>query len=411
MVRRPRRRSAVAERVRVLLDNPLTSYLLVLGATLLLLVLGLVMVFSASVVASLKDDGSQYASVVRQGVWAAIGLPAMLIAARMPVRFWRIIALPALLGAIALLVLVLVPGIGVEVNGNRNWIDFGGPFRLQPSEAAKLALALFAADVMARKRRQLDTWRHLLVPVLPVALLLIALVLLEKDLGTVVVLVLITGTVLYVVGAPLRLFAVLGVGAAGMIAFYSLSAQHRMERFHAWLHPDTADALNSGFQSLHGRYALGSGGFWGLGLGAGREKWGSLPEAHTDFILAVIGEELGLVGTLTVLMLFAVIGYAGVRIALRSNDIFVTVAASGITAWVIGQALINFGAVTGLLPIAGLPLPLISYGGSALLVTLVAMGVLLSLARAEPGAREALTIRRTSRRGRWERTLGRASRS
>ncbi|HTY72876.1 MAG TPA: putative lipid II flippase FtsW [Actinomycetes bacterium] len=393
----------MSARVAAVLDQPLASYLIVMGCTTLLLGLGVVMVFSASSVIEYADTGSAFGIVARQLMWAAVGVPAMLLASRMPVRTWRILALPALIGSLALLALVMVPGIGVAVNGNRNWINIGGPFRLQPSEAAKLALILYAADVLARKRKLLDTWRHLLIPVLPAALAVVALVLAEDDLGTAVIIVMVTLVVLFVTGAPMRLFVLLGGAAIAMVTYLSVSATHRSTRFTDWLHPNQADPTSTGWQALHGKYALGSGGWWGLGLGAGREKWGALPEAHTDFIFAVIGEELGLIGTLTVLALFGLLAYAGIRIALRCGDPFVRLAAAGITVWITGQALINIGAVLGLLPIAGLPLPLVSYGGSALLVTLVALGVLMSLARSEPGAAEALAAHRAHRRDRMRR--------
>jgi cell division protein FtsW len=388
-------------RRRTLLDRPLTSYLLVLGSAMALLGLGLPMVLSASSVTSYATTGSSFTLVERQLLWAAIGVPAMLIASRLSVRTWRRLAVPAMALALLLLVLVLVPGIGVEVNGNRNWIDVGGPFRLQPAEAAKLALVLWGAEVLVRKRNRLEEWRELLVPLLPVTAVILALVLGGGDLGTAVVLMAIAAALLFVAGAPLRVFAMLGLVAASLVTYLSISAPHRLDRFDTWLNPSMADPLGSGLQYRHGLYALGSGGWWGLGLGASREKWGRLPEAHTDFIYAVIGEELGLAGTLTVLLLFGVLAYAGVRIALRTTEPFVRLAASGATAWIGTQALVNIGAVLGMLPIAGLPLPLVSYGGAALLITLVAVGMLLSFARAEPGAAEALAARRAARRERW----------
>ncbi|HYN68443.1 MAG TPA: FtsW/RodA/SpoVE family cell cycle protein, partial [Ornithinibacter sp.] len=226
------------------------------------------------------------------------------------------------------------------------------------------------------------------------------------DLGTAVVLMAITGALFFVAGAPMRLFVVLGGVAAAGVAYLSITAPHRLDRFDTWLNPSLADPLGNGLQYRHGLYALGGGGWWGVGLGAGREKWGRLPEAHTDFIYAVIGEELGLAGTLTVLALFGVLVFAGVRISLRTGDPFVRLAAAAATAWIGAQALVNIGAVLGLLPIAGLPLPLVSYGGAALLITLVALGMLLSFARTEPGAEEALVARRAVRRQRWHAVLG-----
>jgi cell division protein FtsW len=381
--------SAASQR---LLDRPLTSYHLVIGCTALLLGLGLVMVLSASSVESIAVSGSSVSIFTKQLIWAAIGVPAMWWVSRLPTHWLRRLAIPLLVGSFVLLWAVLVPGIGVRVNGNQNWIAFGGPFRIQPSEAAKLALVIYAADLLTRKRKLLTRWRHLLVPLLPVSAVLIGLVLLGGDLGTDIVLIGITLAVLFVVGAPARLFATLGAFVLLGVGFLSVTAPHRLDRLKTWFDPNS-DYLGAGWQAAHARFALGSGGWWGLGLGASRQKWGGLPEAHTDFIFAVIGEELGLVGTLSVLVLFALLIYAGLRIALRSPDLFVRLAAGGATAWIAIQALVNIGAVLGILPVAGVPLPLVSYGGSALLPMLVALGMLLSFARNEPGARAALAAR------------------
>ena len=376
-----------------LLDRPLTSYHLIVGCTSLLLALGLVMVLSASSVEAYATTKDSFSIFQKQAMWAVVGVPIMWWVSRMPVRVFRAFAIPLMFLAVALLCLVLVPSLGVSVNGNRNWIDFGGPFRVQPSEAAKLALVVWSADLLARKEKLLVQWRHLLVPLLPVTLLLLGLVMLGDDLGTAVILMAITGAVLFVVGAPPRLFALLSISTVGAIGLLSVVSPHRLDRFRSWLNPD-ADYLHTGWQAIHARFAMGSGGWWGLGLGAGREKWGGLPEAHTDFIFAVIGEELGLIGTLVVLALFGFVIYAGIRISLRSSDLFVRLAAAGATAWLAVQALVNMGAVLGLLPIAGVPLPLVSYGGSALLPTLVVLGLLLAFARQEPGAAQALAARR-----------------
>jgi cell division protein FtsW len=317
----------------------------------------------------------------------------MWFAARLPVRTWRALAYPALLGSLVLLVLVQLPGIGVEVNGNRNWIDFGGPFRLQPSESAKLALVIWGADLLARKRKLIGQWRHLIVPLVPVGGLLGTLILVGRDLGTTMILIAILFAILWVVGAPLRLF-VLAAGAVGVlfVAFIARDPE-RLARVTTFMDP-FASLSGSGFQGGHSQLALSTGGWWGLGLGASRQKWGTLPEAHTDFVFAVIGEELGLVGTLSVIVLFGLLTYGGLRIASRSPDMFTRLAAAGVTAWIAVQAIVNIGAVIGLLPITGIPLPLVSYGGSALLSTMVGIGMLLSFARREPGAREALAQRR-----------------
>lgn len=382
---------AEAPHVR-LLDRPLASYYLVLGSTALLIVLGLVMVLSASSVRAFQDSGSSFYFFQRQALWVAIGLPLLLGAGRLRPRTYRVLAYPLLLGALALLVLVLVPGIGRNVNGNQNWIDVGGPFRLQPSETAKLALIVWGADLLARKRKLLVQWKHLLVPFVPVAGLVVSLVLLGGDLGTSLILMSVVGALLFVAGAPLRLFALMLAAGGGLVGYLTMNHSERLERLSSWLDP-FADYQHGGWQAAHSIFALASGGWWGVGLGASREKWGTLPEAHTDFIFAIVGEELGLVGSLVLLGLFATLGYAGIRIAGRSGDPFVRVAAAGVTAWITVQALVNIGAVIGALPITGVPLPLVSYGGSAMLPTMLAIGMLLSFARDEPGARAALRAR------------------
>ena len=368
-----------AEAPLSLLQRPATPYYLVLGASTLLLVLGLVMVFSASSVVAFAFLGSSMAIVSKQALWVVIGLPLMWCASRLPVRAWRMVAYPSLVGSLALLMLVVVAG--TSVHGNRNWLDFGGPFRLQPSEFAKLGLVLWSADLLARKDKLIGQWKHLLVPILPVGGLVLALVLLGGDLGTAIIIAAILAALLWFAGAPLRLYFASAVPALLVVAYMVNTRSARMSRITVWLHPSQADPLNNGLQALHGKFALASGGWWGVGLGGSKEKWGALPEAHTDFIFAIIGEELGLLGTLAVLGLFGVIGYAGLRIAIDATVPFVRYAAAGVTSWILVQALINIGAVLGLLPITGVPLPLVSYGGSALLPTMLGIGMLLSFAR------------------------------
>jgi cell division protein FtsW len=378
-----------------LLSRPLASYHLLLGSTLLLLALGLVMVFSASSVRSYADTNSVFSTGLKQGAYILIGLPVMFMASRLPVWVFRAAAYPLLLLTLALLVAVLIPGVGKNVNGATSWIPLPMGFNLQPAELAKLALAVWGADLLVRKQKLLCEQRHLLVPLLPVCGLVLFLVMLQPDFGTSVSLMCIVVALLWVVGMPLRLFGLLcAVGAAGA-AFIAVSSPHSLERLLSFRDP-FADAEDTGFQAVQGFYALASGGWFGLGLGASREKWaGGLPEAHTDYVFAILGEELGLLGTLTMLVLFTVLIYAGVRIAQRSRDLFVRLAATGVTAWIACQAILNMGAVVGLLPITGIPLPLVSFGGSAMLATLAAIGMLLSFARAEPGAAEALRARTT----------------
>ncbi len=382
-----------ASRLRLLIDHPLSTYYLILGSTLLLLTLGLIMVLSASSIESYRVFDSPYTLALRQLMFAVIGVVGMLVAARLPVQFWRGISWWVLGGSIVLLVAVLI--VGVEVAGQRNWIEIIGPFRLQPSEFAKLGLVLWGADLLARKQARLDTWSHLLVPLLPVSGVMMLLILAEGDFGNTFMLAAITVGMLFAAGAPMRLFAIMG--AAGLLGVWilTLAAPYRMGRFSSWLDPD-ADRLGTGWQLTQGQYALGTGGVMGVGLGASREKWGSLPEAHTDFIFSVIGEELGLVGTFAVLLLIGMLAFAVFRLTRTTADPFVRLASAGVGSWIVFQAVVNIGGVLGLLPITGVPLPLVSYGGSSLLPTLAALGMLLSFARAEPGARVALRRRATA---------------
>jgi cell division protein FtsW len=379
------------------LDRPLTSYHLVLGVAGLLLSLGLVMVLSASSVYSLREYNSSYAIFMRQAIWVAAGLPLAWAASRLPLKLIRVLAWPALLGSTALVALTYVPSIGVMVNGNRNWISIGGGFQLQPSEFVKLALVLWCADVYARKGRLLAQWRHLLIPMMPVCMVVVGLVVGQGDLGTALVLFAIVLGLLWVIGAPAKLFV--GSALAVSVLAFGLASTNpeRVARLTGFLNP-ISDYNGSGWQASHGFFALATGGLWGRGIGASNQKWGGLPEAHTDYIFAIIGEEFGLFGTLVVLALFVTLAYAGIRIASRTKDKFVRYAAAGIVIWLLGQALINIGMVLGLLPVIGIPLPLVSYGGSALLPTLVSLGLLLSFARTEPGAAAALRARRRERR-------------
>jgi cell division protein FtsW len=366
----------------------MAPYYLILGAAMLLLVLGLVMVLSSSSVESYDTTGSAFTLFRRQAMFAGAGVVAMVVLSRMPVPLLRRLTTPFLIGAIVLLLLLFVPGIGVSVHGQRNWIELFGPFRLQPSEFAKLALILWAADLFTRRDAVLDQWRELAWPFLAVGGGIVGLVVLQGDLGTAIILAIVVAGLLFVAGAPMRIFVALGaLGLAG-IAALSLTAGYRIRRFTAWLHPE-GDLDGAGWQLLQGKYALGTGGWWGVGLGGSREKWGALPEAHTDFIFPVIGEELGLFGALTVVGLFAAITVFTMRMAIRTDDLFVRVVSVGIIAWLIGQALVNLGAVLQLLPITGVPLPFVSYGGSSLLPSLMAIGVLLAFARREAAARRA----------------------
>jgi len=379
--------------LRHALDRPLASYYLLVGASALLLTIGLIMVLSASSVRAFLLYDDSYAVVKRQLMWVVVGLPAAWVASRLPVRHVRRLAYPGFF--VALVLLSLVVRFGVVVNGNKNWLALG-PFTIQPAEIAKLAVVLWAANIYAHKERRLRELHHLLVPVVPGMLLVVGLVLAGRDLGTALVLAAIMLGMLWVVGAPMRLFGLcLSVlGAAAL--FLATIDQERLARITHFSDP-FKDYLNTGWQPAHGLYALSTGGWLGQGIGASTQKWGDLPEAHTDYIFAVLGEELGLVGTLLVVGLFLTIAFAAIRVATSTRDPFVRYATFGIVVWLLGQMMINVGMVLALLPVIGIPLPLVSYGGSALLPSLVALGLVIGFARREPEAAAALAARRRHR--------------
>jgi len=377
------------------LESPLAPYYLVLGSTVALVVVGLVMVLSSSSVESLKDTNlhSSYAVFVKQALFAAIGAPAAWIASRIPVSGWERLAWPLAVGSV--LLLCLVPFIGTSIGGNQNWIVVGG-FTLQPSELAKLALLVWAAAVLSAKQHLLHQVPHALVPVVPGAGLMVLLVLLGNDLGTSMILMAVLFGVLFVGGAPLRAFATTFVGGLAVVAVLVAVSPNRLGRIGSWLGMDGGTAggyFSDAWQSTHSTFALATGGWWGVGLGASKEKWLWLPEAHNDFIFAIIGEELGLPGTIAVLALFAMLGVGLLRLVQTSEDLFVKIATGGVLLWVVGQAAVNIGAVLGMLPVIGVPLPLVSSGGSALVTTMVALGMVLGFARRVPGAPDALTAR------------------
>ena len=392
--RRPLPRTGLQRHLPALgrLDSPVMTYYLLLGATLLLLVIGLVMVLSASSVTSLKDSGSVFTVFRSQLVFAMLGLPIMVVASRLPLKAWKALGWPAVVLTLVAQLMVFSP-LGVSVNGNRNWIGVAG-MRLQPSEALKLALVVWGAAVLVRKRPLIQQWKHAVVPLLfPVGALALLLVLAGNDLGTAMILLVILAALVFAAGAPARMFLSAGAVMTGVVALLVLTSPNRMDRIGAWIGGTCTDKLGTCLQPIHGRYALADGGWWGVGLGASREKWSWLPEAHNDFIFAIIGEELGLPGTLVVLGLFLVLGYACLRLVSRADDLFVRIATAGAMAWLLGQMLVNVGAVIGMLPVIGVPLPLVSSGGSALITSMVALGMLMSFARREPGAPEALTTR------------------
>jgi cell division protein FtsW len=380
------------------LDGPMTSCHLVLGSASLLLAIGLVMVFSAASMEAALEGGSPWAPGINQLLLAGLGLVAMFVAVRLPtgfVRRWSPIALLLVLG---LLLLVLIPGIGQEHNGARQWISLGVT-EFQPSELAKLAFALWGAHMLALRERYLTT-RALLIPVVPVFCVLMLLVLAERDFGGVVTLVLVLVGLLWAGGMSLRLFGVFAAVAAVLFAGMIAIQPYRLRRITAFLDP-SSDLADANFQMIHGLYALATGGFWGVGLGNSAMKWNLLPEAESDYIFAIIGEELGFLGCVMVVALYGVLAWAGFRIARRSADRFVQLASVAITVWLIGQATLNMGYVVGLLPVTGVTLPLISKGGTSLVLTLFVVGLLVRFARAEPAAVEAERTRQRGRLSRW----------
>ncbi|WP_184398879.1 putative lipid II flippase FtsW [Nocardiopsis composta] len=380
------------QRIPQLLDRPLTSYYLLFSSCALLMAFGLTMVLSSSMVDSYTDTGSVYSLFQKQLVAAAIGLPLMLLASHLPLKVFRAIGYPAMLVSVALLVLTVFKGEAYN-SGAVRWLEIGG-LTVQASEPAKLAFGLWGASVLARKEelKELKEWRQLLFPLLPGCGALVLLVLLGTDLGTSLVLLAIFLALVWVVGAPGKLFVGMFGLVATLVAIMIAVEPFRIARVTSFLNPE-ADPTGSGFQVLHGLYALGTGGLFGVGIGGSREKWGFLPHPESDFIFAIIGEEFGLVGTLVVVGLFGVLGYAGLRVALRTRDPFARLAATSVTVWIVLQALVNIGTVIGLLPVTGIPLPLVSAGGSSLIPTLFGIGLLLALAKTEPKARRALAAR------------------
>ncbi|MBY0395869.1 MAG: putative lipid II flippase FtsW, partial [Thermoleophilia bacterium] len=335
--------------------------------------------YSSSSATALLNEGNPMGLLLRQLAYALVGLGAYVLFARMSPAGLRRLGPPALAVAVALLLLVLVPGFGMEVNGSRRWISLGALGQVQPSELTKLALALWLAQAVARAPARLRTPRGA-APLMLVAAGLAGLVLMEPDLGTAVVIAGLALTMLFVAGVPGRaLGAVVGAGAA-LAAIAVMSADYRRERFLAFLDP-WSDPGGTGFQAVQAQVALGAGGLTGRGLGEGVQKAFYLPEAHTDMILATVGEELGLIGVVAVLAAFALFALAGYRIALGARDLHQQVLAAGLTTLVIAQAVVNVGAVVGVLPMKGMPLPFVSFGGSNLIVLLACTGILVNIGR------------------------------
>ena len=362
-----------------LTDGPLLhSYYALAGSVFLLAVIGAMMVLSASAVESIAEDRSAYGLFMRQGAFVVAGLVLMVGLSFVPADVYRRLAWPVWGLGVAGLLLVLTP-LGYEVNGNRNWVSIGGQ-SFQPAEAAKLGVCLWLAARFAKQGDEVGHWKQALWPSLIGFLVPTALVMVGDDAGTALVFVMIYAAALFFAGAPLRLFAVAGAATAVLGTAAVLSAPHRLDRVTGWLFGDCG-ATDACWQANQGLNALATGSWWGVGLGQSRLKYSYVPEAHNDYIFSIIGEELGLVGTSVILLLFVIMVIAMARIILRTRSIFVRIASATIVTWLVGQAFVNLGMVTGLLPVIGVPLPFISYGGSALVMSLAAVGVVMAFAR------------------------------
>jgi cell division protein FtsW len=391
---------AVKARFTAWLGRPMTSFHLIVAVAGLLTTLGLIMVLSASGVRSYGADGSAWVIFGKQVMWTIIGLIGCYAALRMSVRFIRRVAFSSYVITIILLVLVLVPGIGNLANGSRKWFVIAG-FSMQPSELAKIAFAIWGAHLLAARRLERASLKELLVPLVPAAVIALALIVAQPDLGQTVSLGIILLALLWYAGLPLRVFgaSLLAVVVAG--AILAMSAGYRSDRVKSWLDPEN-DPQDTGYQARQAKYALAHGGIFGDGLGQGVAKWNYLPNAHNDFIFAIIGEELGFVGAFGLLALFGLFAYTGMRIARRSADPFLRLVTATTTMWILGQAFINIGYVIGILPVTGLQLPLISAGGTSTAATLFMIGIMANAARHEP---EAVAALRAGGDDKWNRLL------
>ncbi|KDF01815.1 cell division protein FtsW [Mycolicibacterium aromaticivorans JS19b1 = JCM 16368] len=391
-------RFEVHRRFGAWLGRPMTSFHLIVSVAALLVTLGLTMVLSASGVHSYDEDGSPWAIFGRQVLWTVVGLLGFWIALRVPVNFLRRTAFSAFAITVVMLVLVLIPGIGHESNGARGWFVVAG-LSMQPSELTKIAFAIWGAHLLATRRLEHASLRELLIPLIPAAVIALALIVAQPDLGQTVSMGIILLALLWYAGLPLKVF-VSSLGAAvAAAAVLAVSEGYRSDRVRSWLDPG-ADAQGSGYQARQAKFALANGGVFGDGLGQGTAKWNYLPNAHNDFIFAIIGEELGFVGAFGLLALFGLFGYTGMRIARRSADPFLRLLTASATMWVVGQVFINVGYVIGLLPVTGIQLPLISAGGTSTATTLFMIGLMANAARHEPEAVAALRAGREDRMNR-----------
>ena len=394
-VARTRRPSSTSVRVAGRTIATSTVLMVVVG---LLCVTGLVMVGTASSVISISTYGSPWAIFSREGMWMAVGVIALGVTLRVDYRKLGRLSPLILAVTFGLLFVVLVPGLGLHVMGSSRWIGFG-QFRIQPSEVMKLALALFAAHFIAQRLDEEATDRRIMGPLLLVTGLAGVLILAQPDMGTAMVLAFIALSLLFVSGVRLGpVFKLIGV-VVGLAVIVAIASPYRRERLLSFLDP-SAHGSGSGYQVVQSLIGLGSGHLFGAGLGGGQQQWGFLPNAHTDFIFSVIGEELGIIGAVAVLLLLGAFMWLGIRAATNAPDRFGGLLALGLVAWVAAETLINIGAVLGVLPVTGIPLPFISFGGSSLVITMVAAGLLINIARQGESAPHptAVASRRRGRR-------------
>lgn len=356
-----------------------TVDLVIFFGVIILLGIGTIMVFSSSSVKTELQFGDSLYFLKRQLVWAALGLVAMLAVSKVDYWRWRPLARPILYLSLGLLAVVLIAQVGQVAGGSRRWLGVG-PLTFQPSEAAKLALIIYFSHALAEGRERLTRFVQGVLPHLAVLGLAFGLILLQPDLGTAVA---IGGTfmvLLFVSGVPIIHLVMMALAAVPAVAWMVFGEEYRRRRFLAFLNP-REDPLGAGYHIIQSLYALGSGGLFGLGLGRSRQKLFYLPGQHTDFIFAVLGEELGFIGGFTLLVLFFLFAWRGYRIAITAPDVFSSLLATGITTMVVLQVIVNVGVVTSTLPITGIPLPFISYGGSSLIFTLVGVGILLNISK------------------------------
>jgi len=377
------------------LSKPVNHLYMLLISASALTFLGLIMVFSASSIQSIDSKGTALAVVLRQLLFVAISIPLAGYFSKLPIARWEVAGRLGLVISIALLGVLVIPGVGKTVNGNTNWINLK-IIDVQPSEFAKLFMILWASFLLARKEKSGRFNVNVFMLMGPGFLLIMALVMYGHDLGTASVLAAILAGLLFVSGIRLRLFGAITALGGVLLAAFIVTSGYRAARFLVFINPFApADYKYAGWQPAHSLLGLASGGLFGVGLGGSRQKWGNLAEAHTDFIFSVIGEELGLIGTLFVLVLMTTLIYSIFRISLRAQEPMVRFACAGIGCWITVQAFLNIGSATSVLPVVGVTLPLVSYGGSALVATICAIGFVAGSALRDPEVRREIVKKRT----------------